>query len=422
MSPLGSPECSHNVSLCSSAPVDYTRSRAERRIGHLSSVTALTPIILALPWVALPLATLLRARNSRTLDAEPISVPPDAPTVSVVIPARNEEHNIERCVRSALASSYPKLDVVVVEDHSTDGTAAILTRIRAEDTRLRVVTPGPLPAGWFGKQWACTAGANASSGEIIAFFDADTQQTPDLIARSVNAMTSRDAELLTVAGDQELGSFWERMIQPQVFAVMLMRYGGTETVNASRHASNKIANGQCIFVRRSAYLETGGHAAVRGKVAEDLAMAQHYFRTGRRAFLVLGLSQLSTRMYTSLAELIGGWGKNIYAGGRDAAPLGAFGQFLAPLLLCSPWIGALVPITVLAFSLAGVLGHAALVWSAIATGATLLWWLGIYTLLRLSPLYALLYPVGAAMMLYISLGAIARGSRVRWKDREYVSA
>ena len=385
-------------------------------------MTTLLPIVLALPWVMLPLATIVRARNSRSLNEEPSEAPSDAPTVSVVIPARNEEHNIERCVRSVLASRYPKLDVVVVEDHSTDGTAAIVARIAAEDARLRVVTPDALPPTWFGKQWACATGANASTGEIIAFFDADTHQSPDLIVRAVNAMTSRNAELLTVAGDQELGSFWERVIQPQVFAVMLIRYGGTETVNASRRVSDKIANGQCIFVRRSAYVATGGHAAVKDKVAEDLAMAQHYFRTGRRSFLVLGLDQLSTRMYTSLRELIGGWGKNLYAGGRDSVPGGAAGRWLAPFLLCSPWLGALVPITVLALSLTGVLGHAALVWSAIATGATLLWWLGIYTLLRLSPLYALLYPVGAAMMLYISVGAIARGSRVRWKDREYLSA
>ena len=385
-------------------------------------MTTLIPIVLALPWVVLPVATIVRARNSRSLDEEPLEVPGDAPTVSIVIPARNEEHNIERCVRSALESGYPKLEVIVVEDHSTDGTAAILARTAAEDARLRVVTPDPLPADWFGKQWACTAGANASTGEVIAFFDADTWQAPDLIVRAVNAMNSRNADLLTVAGDQELGSFWERIIQPQVFAVMLTRYGGTETVNASRRASDKIANGQCIFVRRSAYVATGGHAAVKDKVAEDLAMAQHYFRTGRRAFLVLGLAQLSTRMYTSLRELIDGWGKNLFAGGRDSVPGGAVGRSLTPMLLCVPWLGALVPLVVLGLSLVGVLGHSALVWSSVVTSATLLWWLGVYSLLRRSPVYALLYPLGAVMMLYISLGAIARGSRVRWKDREYVSA
>jgi chlorobactene glucosyltransferase len=389
---------------------------------HRCNVTTLLAVVLASPWVVLPVATILRARHSRSLDDESAAAPADAPRVSVVIPARNEAHNIERCVRSALATEYPRLEVVAVDDHSTDGTGAILARISDGDARLRVVTPEPLPADWFGKQWACTAGANASTGDVIAFFDADTEQAPDLIPRAVNAMRSRDADLLTVAGDQELGSFWERVIQPQVFAVMLTRYGGTETVNASRHASDKIANGQCIFVRRSAYEATGGHAAVKDKVAEDLAMAQRYFRTGHRAFLVLGLDQLSTRMYTSLRELIDGWGKNLFAGGRDSVPGGAVGRSLAPLLLCSPWIGALVPPIVLVLSLAGTFGYGALVWSSIATGATLLWWVGVYTLLRRSPLFALLYPLGALMMLYISLGAIIRGRRVRWKDREYISA
>lgn len=384
-------------------------------------MTALLPIILAVPWVALPVATIIRARNSRSLDEESATAVDDAPTLSIVIPARNEAHNIERCVRSALAANYPRFEVVAVDDHSTDGTGAILAAIASEDARLRVVTPEALPGDWFGKQWACTAGANAGTGDIIAFFDADTQQTPDLVPRAINAMRSRSADLLTVAGMQELGSFWERLLQPQVFAIMLMRYGGTETVNGSGNASDKIANGQCIFVRRSAYVETGGHAAVRMKVAEDLAMAQHYFRLGRRSFLVLGLSQLSTRMYTSLRELIAGWGKNLYAGGRDAAPLGAFGQALVPFLLCSPWIGALLPPTLLVLSLAGVVGHSMLVWSAIATGGNVLWWLGVYSWLRLSPMYALLHPVGAAMMLYISVGAIARGNKVRWKDREYIS-
>ena len=382
----------------------------------------LLAVVLASPWVVLPLATILRARHSRSLDDESASAPAGAPTVSVVIPARNEAHNIERCVRSALAAQYPRLEVIAVDDHSTDATGAILARLATEDSRLRVVTPAPLPGDWFGKQWACTAGANAGDSDLIAFFDADTVQTPDLIPRAVNAMRSRDAELLTVAGMQELGSFWERVLQPQVFSVMLMRYGGTETVNASRNASDKIANGQCIFVRRSAYVETGGHGAVRGKVAEDLAMAQHYFRSGRRAFLVLGLNQLSTRMYTSLRELIAGWGKNLYAGGRDSVPLGAVGRALAPLLLCSPWIGTLLPPMILLLAMMGVLGHSALVWAAIATGANTLWWLGIFRLLRLSPAYALLHPLGAGVMLYISLGAIARGRKVRWKDREYISA
>jgi hypothetical protein len=385
-------------------------------------VTSLLPILLAAPWVVAPIVTILRARRSRSLDEECVDQPADAPFVSLVIPARNEAHNVGRCVGSALAAAYPALEVIVVDDHSTDGTGAIAAEMAEEDARLRVVTPAPLPAGWFGKQWACAAGVAAARGTVIGFLDADTWQTPDLVPRVVSAMRSRDADLVTVAGAQELGSFWERLLQPQVFAIMLARFGGTESVNESRSASDKIANGQCLFVRRAAYEALGGHAAVRDKVAEDLALAQRFFAAGRRTVMVLGLAQLRTRMYTSLRELVEGWGKNVYAGGADAMPLGRVGRLLFPLVLPIPALLGLVPPLALALAAAGVLGHGVLVWSAIATAANLIWWLLVYLWLGESPLYALLHPLGAAVLLYVVVRAMARGRRVEWKGREYRSA
>ncbi|MEO6528015.1 MAG: glycosyltransferase family 2 protein [Gemmatimonadaceae bacterium] len=383
---------------------------------------SLTTLVLAAPWVLGPLVTLARARHSRSLDEERGSPPTDPPLVSLVIPARNEARNIGRCVESALASTYPRLEVVVVDDHSTDETAALASAIAQRDARVRVITPPPLPAGWFGKQWACAAGAAASRGTLLGFMDADTTQAPDLVTRVVNAMDARGADMLSVLGTQELGGFWERLIQPQVFAILLQRFGGTELVNDSSFASQKIANGQCLWLRRAAYDELGGHGAVRDKVAEDLALAQLYFRAGHRVSIVLGLSQLSTRMYTSLRELIEGWGKNIYAGGRDAMPLGAAGRLLFPLVLLLPALFGLAPPVVAALALGGVLGREALEWSAIAGGANLVWWLLVYGWLRFSLLYALLHPLGSAVLLFIALRAIGRGRRVRWKEREYRAA
>ena len=382
----------------------------------------LAPLLLAAPWILAPIVTLVRARFSRSLDDEQSEPAHEPPLVSLVIPARNEARNIAPCVESALASRYPRLEVIVVDDHSTDDTAGIVRAIAARDPRLRMITPAPLPDDWFGKQWACAAGAAASHGEVLGFMDADTRQAPDLVTRTVNAMATRGADLLSVAGTQELGSFWERMIQPQIFAIMLQRYGGTEVVNRSRRVTEKIANGQCLWVRRSAYDAMGGHAAVKHEVAEDLALAQQWFRAGRRVALVLGLDQLSTRMYTSLRELIDGWGKNIYAGGRNAMPFGAAGRAIYPLALVAPSLFALAPPIVLGLALLGVVGPTASAWAAIATGANVVWWLLVYAWLRLSPLYALLHPLGAAMVLYIALGAIARGRRVRWKEREYRAA
>ena len=383
---------------------------------------SLPALLLAAPWVLSPIIAIVRARHSRSLDEERSEPPDDAPLVSIVIPARNESRNIAQCLESVLASTYARLEVIVVDDHSTDDTGSIAASIAARDPRVRVLVPPPLPSDWFGKQWACASGAATATGTILGFLDADTRPAPDLVTRVVNAMATRHADLLSVAGTQELGGFWERLVQPQVFTILLQRYGSTEHVNRSRFASHKIANGQCLWVRRDAYDAVGGHAAVRDKVAEDLALAQYWFRAGRTVSLVLGLDQLSTRMYTSLRELIDGWGKNIYAGGRNAMPLGAFGRAIFPLLLVTPGLLGVVPPIVLALGPLGVVGSAALTWAAIATGANLVWWLLVYRWLRLSPAYALLHPVGAAMVLYIAVGAIARGRRVRWKERDYRAA
>jgi hypothetical protein len=385
-------------------------------------VPSLAPLLLALPWVLGPLVTILRARHSRSLDEESAAPPSDAPLVSLIVPARDEAHNIRGCLESALASSYPRLEVIVVDDHSTDGTGAIVAEIAERDARLRVVVPPPLPPGWFGKQWACASGAKHATGELLGFMDADTVQSPELVTRVVNAIRSRGADVLSVAGTQEMGGFWEKIVQPQIFGILLQRYGGTESVNRSRHASQKIANGQCLWLRRSAYDALGGHAAVRDKVAEDLSLAQLYFRDGRTVSLVLGLEQLSTRMYTSLRELVEGWGKNVYAGGVDAMPAGALGRAVFPLALMTPALVGLLPPLVLVLGLLGLVGHGALVWASIAATANLVWWLLVYAWLRTSLLYALLYPLGAAVVLYIAVGAIVRGRRVRWKGREYEAA
>jgi hypothetical protein len=376
----------------------------------------------ALPWVLAPLIVLWRARASRSLDEHPATSPDDAPGVSVIIPARDEARNIDRCARSVLASSYPSLEVLVVDDHSTDATGEIARAIAREDARLRVIVPPPLPEGWFGKQWACATGAHAARGALLVFTDADTVHAPDLITRSVHAMRARDADLFSIIGRQELGSFWERLLQPQVFFLLGARYGGTETVERSRRAVDKIANGQCIFVRRKTYESLGGHAMVRDKVAEDLALAQRCFAAGGRVGLALGPAQLSTRMYTSLSELVHGWGKNIFAGGREAMPGGRVGRALFPVLLLLPPLFALVPFLAFAAGAAGLASSAMMLWGAAAAAAFVLWWAAIYRRAGVSPFHALAAPVAAVMLLWIIAGAIARGERVRWKGRAYRSA
>ncbi|MEO5904299.1 MAG: glycosyltransferase family 2 protein [Gemmatimonadaceae bacterium] len=375
--------------------------------------------IASLPWIISPIVTAVRASHSQSLDDESNNPPKNPPLVSVVIPARNEARNIEQCLRSVLTNAYPKLEVIVVDDHSTDDTGDIARGVAAGDSRVIVIGNANLPDGWFGKQWACVNGAKASHGEIICFADADTKQSSDLITRSVNAIQRRGADLFSVAGRQELGSFWERLVQPQIFSLLLVRYGGTESVTNSPRATDKIANGQCLFVKRDVYESLGGHALVKSHVADDMMMAQRFFARGKKVVLEKGLDQLSTRMYTSLGELVHGWGKNVFAGGRDSVPMGWVGQIFFPvLLLLAPMI-SFVPPVVLLSNLFTVLPQAVFLWSAISSFALLVLWVFAYRTAEMSPLYALLSPLGAIVIFYIFLRAVSRGRRVAWKGREY---
>jgi chlorobactene glucosyltransferase len=378
-------------------------------------------ILWSLPWIIPPIATYFRLRNSRSLDEESADAPADAPLVSAIVPARDEATNIARCVTSILATSYPRLELIVVDDNSTDDTAAIARRAINNDPRARVVLNPALPEGWFGKQWACTTGARESRGEILLFADADTHHAPDLVTRSVNAIRRTNADMFSVAGRQELGGFWEKLVQPQMFSILSMRYGGTESVNSSRRTTEKIANGQCIFFTRSSYDELGGHGSVRSVVAEDLMLAQTVFARGKKLVLMLGLDQLSTRMYTSLRELVNGWRKNVFAAGLDAMPFGILGRILFPFALLAPPLMQLMPAVVLLLGAIGLVSGSILVWAAIATIATLVWWIAVYRQLDEPVLYALFFPVGALVLLYVFSSAIIRGRRVTWKGRTYIS-
>lgn len=382
----------------------------------------------ALVWCSSLVLVVWRFRDTRTLDEYPAEPGADAPLVSVVIPARNEAHNIARCLRSVLAARYPSVEVIVVDDHSTDGTGDIARAIGAEDAaarsaevRVRVIAAPDLPPGWFGKQWACHTGARQARGALLCFTDADTEHGPELLARSVNAVAARGADLFTVAGRQEMVTFWEKVVQPSVFAMLLSRYGGLEAMSRSTRPLDKIANGQFILVRREPYERVGGHEATREHVAEDLRLAQLFTERGLAMHMVLARGHLATRMYTSLGEIRRGWGKNVYAAGRDTLPLNAVTRRLLPFIFPLPALLPLLPMAVLALGLIGLAGEWAIWFGAIAGPVNLLFWIGVYTFSGLNPLWGLTHPLGGVVLSGIFAEAAWKGSRVVWKDRAYVS-
>ena len=365
----------------------------------------------ALPWLA-PFAGLARlARTEPNLsDVAPVS----GTLVSIVIPARNEAANIETAVRSILSSAYHPFDLIVVDDRSTDETASIVERLAASDRRLRLVRGEPLPEGWYGKPWACLQGYRASQGGLVLFTDADTRHQPELLGRAVGAMGQTGAHLVTVAPHQLCESFWERLVMPQIWLLLGLRYN-PRAVNRARRGRDIIANGQFILTTREAYEAAGTHAAVRHEVAEDLALAQAYLRAGHSLHFAFADRLMETRMYRSLGELVEGWSKNIYLGGRASFPDEPLLRALVPAMLAIAIGFWLVPLVTLAASGGtGGLGVAA----AAATLVSALFWMAISYGMRIPLAYGLGYPIGAAMALFIVARSTWRGGRkVVWRGR-----
>lgn len=369
--------------------------------------------LLAMPWIVVFLLIVRRYAGRQPLLR---SYPPRpvGPALSVIIPARNEELNIERCVRSVLSATYAPLEILVVDDRSTDGTAAIVERVAAspEGSRVRVIRGAELPRGWFGKPWALVQGYRQASGDLLVFTDADTRHEPELIARAVTALRVEKVDLVSVLPRQEMGTFWERLVQPHVFVALQSRVSDLRHVNRTRTFWNAIANGQFILTTRVAYEAVGTHASVKDAIAEDVLLAQQYVRGGRDIFLLHALECMTTRMYRSLGEIVAGWSKNLALGAPLMMPPIPVLRRLLPYLMWLPvlaWIGPPIAWLVWRWD-----------WLLVATGASLLTWIEIYRRERAPVGYALLYPFGASMVAYIMMRSAWRGSRrIEWRGRVY---
>jgi chlorobactene glucosyltransferase len=370
----------------------------------------------ALPWLA-PFAGLFRLGqlHPNLSDVPPIAGIP----IAIIIPARNEQAAIETVVRSIVASDYRPFELLVVDDRSTDQTAAIVERLAATDPRVRLVRGAPLPEGWYGKPWACEQGFRAASGELLLFTDADTRHAPELMGRAAAALRREHADLMTVAPHQRCVSFWERVVMPQIWLLLGLRYH-PRRVNRARRPRDVIANGQFILTTRAAYVAVGGHGAVRDEVAEDLALAQAYLRAGRRLHFAFAERLMETRMYQDLPQLIEGWSKNVYLGGRRSFPDEPALRALVPVMLAAAMLFWLLPpgvllVRALGVSVGGLAGSA-----GIATGLSVLFWALVSYGMRIPMVYGVLYPLGAAMALYIFARSTWRGSRrVEWRGRVY---
>ncbi|RME63051.1 MAG: glycosyltransferase, partial [Caldilineae bacterium] len=257
--------------------------------------------------------------------------PAEYPPVAVLIPARNEEAAIERCVRSLLAQDYPVFRIWVLDDHSTDATRIILDRLAGEDSRLQVLAGAPLPDGWLGKPWACQQLAQAVPADVplLLFVDADTWHHPHMLANAVAGLEAEGADLLSTLPRQITVGVAEMLSVP-IIPWSLWTHFPLALAQRWNWPLFAAAIGQMILVRREAYRAVGGHGAVRREVAEDMALARLASRAGRRWRMSVGAGRVFCRMYRSPGQVWEGFGKNLFA---------VFGRNLLFYLFVWLWLG-----------------------------------------------------------------------------------
>jgi chlorobactene glucosyltransferase len=353
---------------------------------------------------------------------KPAPPPSLTPLISVCIPARNEERNIRACVEAMLAQDYPSIEVIALDDRSSDATPSILADIASHDPRLRPISGSELPDGWAGKPHALYQASAVARGEWLCFVDADTFVMPEALSSCYAKAIETHADMFTIMTFQIMGTFWEKTVMPLIMTALSVGFSPRKVNDPKRR--DAIANGQFILIKRSVYDAIGGHEGVRDQIVEDKALAEQVKWNGYRLVVANGFSVAQTRMYTSLPEMWEGWTKNIYLGLRDQPSLLVLGIFGAFSLLIAALFLPVWPLLSLFWYLqgGGWMAEAVLIMSLF------LWVFLIFTRARvakamdISPWYALTTPLGAAVfaaMMLTSAWRVLSGKGVTWKGRVY---
>jgi len=331
--------------------------------------------LLTLFWLG-ALVAAMRRRGDQRFRVRPDQPGPEAPAkLAIIVPARDEVHNIGPCVEAAVAQDHPDVVVTVLDDGSTDGTGRVLaTLAETAAGRVRVVQGGdaPLPAGWYGKPWACQRAADAALAGApdtthLLFIDADVRLEPCAARTALGYLEAEGLGMVSGFGKLEMVSFWEKVMQPVVAGMIISGNPLPRVNDPARRSGKPIANGQFILMTREAYASVGGHSAVRDDVLDDVGMATAVTDAGGAYHMTFMTSIFRCRMYAGFSDLWEGWTKNLFPG------LGWSWGALAGLLVFT--------------GLTSLLPYALVVAGIFVDGPLLAWALGVVTLIQALRLY-----------------------------------
>jgi chlorobactene glucosyltransferase len=237
------------------------------------------------------------------------------PMVSILIPARNEAHQIAKCIKSLLRSSYPKFEIIVADDQSSDETPTILAELAAQHApRLRVLTLSePPPPGWTGKARTCHELANHASGDFFVFCDADVKVQPDAVAATVGWILHKGMDAVTALPTQEGGTPIVRAVVSTITQFLILVTLPLYLVPRSRSRSLATGNGQWFAWRRSLYEKVGGHEVVRSSRIEDVALARAVKSVGGKLVSVFSPRLIRVKMYADWSSARQGFHKNLFS-------------------------------------------------------------------------------------------------------------
>lgn len=331
--------------------------------------------------------------------------------LSILVPARNEEKNIGRCIQSLLAQDYPSFEVLVLDDQSNDGTLAILRQMAESQPKLKVLTGSPPPEDQSGKNWACSQLARQARGDLLLFTDADTFYQPQSLREIVTALIGEQADLLTGFPHQQVLTWGERMLVP-FFTWASISFIPLWLSYRIRVQTFVVAVGQMMLFRRNAYQKIGGHEALGKAIVDDLMLARKINAAGLRWRVVRLSDLISCRMYHGGRESIEGFTKNLFA---------AFDFRLLIYLFVFLWLAILfwMPPMVLVIWAFGLAPTARIIDLGVCMGLSLLLWMIPYREMGIPFYLGFLYPItvlGNEVVAFRSLIFTLTG-RLTWKDR-----
>lgn len=339
------------------------------------------------------------------------------PTVSIILPARNEEHYIKRCLDSLIDQDYSDYEIIAIDDSSEDNTGSIIANYAKNCSKIVHVSADPKPDGWTGKNWACMQGYKEASGDLLLFTDSDTHHAQNVISLAVGHLLSQKLDALTVIPKMICMDFWTRVTLPVISTFLHSRFSALRVNDSSKKTGYFF--GSFFIIKRATYDSVGTHSGVRQEIIEDGALGRKVKESGYNVRMVLGDDLVEAVWARGLLTL---W----HALGRLMVPLylqdkgTAVGVFFAVLfLLFMPFV--LLAYSIILFDMSGsfqILFAASLAASAaVYTGAI------IETgMLHIKQRYALAGPAGGLIVVLgfcAGLMRVRSSSAVRWRGRTY---